>query len=908
MTTETTTRICEHLEKYVFDKIWNDPYSEYKTFIVLESLSSVATAGVFFERYDQIQLPSEVSYRDKNASLFFYLYSVPATYFGSIKVGSKEWVSLDNFGSAGILDFEMFNEHGKHCNKAAVFIKQAPSGDNIIVAVESTAFMSCFGKDASPSDKYFFGKTVDSDLVASVRYESFKLKAIDLPSSRAARSNQKDPILVTGQPTYTLYNGTLLTGDYLPILAVGALIEKVYDDNIAGYFDVPVELDNTYQPDGTYKLNLLIHIPKSLNPKSAIITPDTCDIFLVPTLMKEGRGHPSTSSIYLYQCGRADKFTQITHNDFAIDYEWLRSLAEENGYESFSVRVYVREPFKDKYAIRDANYLNVLYTHEDNEIVDFLLDRSSYKIDFWKASALQKGLYGLATLKRRHVGKHYTLNEFVDLIGYYHTLALIGKRVTHFEVVSESTGSKEFVVNAPLALADFSANDFFPVVYLNGIRVDQSNVEVRTGIHASNMHNKELTFTPDASWWTKVIEKTYSTKLRVIVNNVPIRVGDKVVVELLDNQTNASIKVIEVEEDSSVKINNVDQFDVYIVHDEEDLNNVSYEHIYDPGDIDEEGNLVFNETLIGWKVLVVDGSITKEDAAEFHINHASTYHIGKELWADPITNVDNFPLDNELVFMNDRGLTRGLDYTMDGYKLPSRRYGAKLYVQNISYLRPTNKVSVIRTTQKMLSHRRGFITGNIVTWNNQNPFWFDELSIMTIDGNVCSNLIHEFGTISIKDAHDNGSPFEFRMSVSSVIPKLLSNISLSEDNAKLDTLQKYFASKYEFPDHLTIVQHPHRLYSLYLEQIISDYFETSFDFQLVPSKELFEEQFDAYSEWKKRDVVFGLSEHDLKFVDIAPMYNTYQISDGYQYKKLTELIRRLMPSDSHKYKDTRNVK
>ena len=79
MTTDLTAlRISEHLEKYVFDKIWNDPYTEYRTFTVAECLTKVATAGIFFGRYSQIQLPSEVPYKSSRSKLFFYVYAIPA--------------------------------------------------------------------------------------------------------------------------------------------------------------------------------------------------------------------------------------------------------------------------------------------------------------------------------------------------------------------------------------------------------------------------------------------------------------------------------------------------------------------------------------------------------------------------------------------------------------------------------------------------------------------------------------------------------------------------------------------------------------------------------------------------------------------------------------------------------------
>ena len=75
----TINRVCEHLEKYVFDKVWNDPYTEYRTFIQLENLEKVATTGIFFGRYSQIQLTQEKVAYTTNKDSFFYVYAVAAT-------------------------------------------------------------------------------------------------------------------------------------------------------------------------------------------------------------------------------------------------------------------------------------------------------------------------------------------------------------------------------------------------------------------------------------------------------------------------------------------------------------------------------------------------------------------------------------------------------------------------------------------------------------------------------------------------------------------------------------------------------------------------------------------------------------------------------------------------------------
>ena len=966
MTTDLTAlRISEHLEKYVFDKIWNDPYTEYRTFTVPECLIKVANAGVFFGRYSQIQLPSEVPYKSNRSKLFFYVYAVPAAMFRSLRINVLTWTPLDQYCTDNLIDIELFNKDGRHCIRSGVFLRQADKNDCMLVAVETVAFHQCFGEKYLPTDRLFFGEMFDSDLKPSIRYACSKLKITDLPTS-SIRPSDYNPITVDGKPSYTLYNGKLLTGDYLKKLSAGVLVERVFDENIVGCFDTPVTGSDAPIFDAYHTLDkhVLIHIPKTYNEERFIITPNTCDLYLVPTKMSTG--YPETSGIYLYQCGREKYFHQITHNDFSIDKEWLDELAAENGFEEYKIRVYVRILDQDKKAIRDANYINVLYSHSDKEIVDFLLDKASYKIDFWTAAVLEKGLYGKCGLLRRRMTTDYTLNDYIDLIGYYHTLALIGKRVTHFEITRESKGTREFVVRAPLALQTYGIDDYFAVVYLNGIRIDPENITLMSGINADNVNCKELVFTPDASWWTKVIDVNYSLRVRVVVKNVPLQVGDKVVVELLDNQKKGSIRhIIPGGIGTTVQMKTVDEWRVYQVYKEptfrfqetwdevvregvtyykwndsnhdyveatgmdigqpisslgytlfikiehSHVENVTYQPIHNPGVFDEETKtLTIDSAWIGKDLLIVEGNTTLEDRGGCEISDSVNGWLGNDMWRDPIGQCDNYPMDNEIVFMNDKRLIRGLDYTMEGYNHHEFHSGAKLYLQNVSWLKHQNHYEVIRTDQRTLSNQRGFLRGNIVYWNHQNPFWFDELSILTIGGLVCSNIIHDgFGTITLTDYHHNGIPFEFRMTVSSRIKKLVGDHGESEDRRKLEVIKAYFDSKYTPPFHQTIVKKSYKIYSLYLEQLITAYFnDPEFDFELTPSDVVFEDQFLDFSDWKRRDVAYSLSPEDLKYVDVYPIFTRLRTENRYDYYKITQLAKRLLPSDNIKHKDISNVK
>lgn len=956
-------RICEHLEKYVFDRVWNEPYMEYRTFLVPALLTKVPTAGIFIGRYGQIQLPLGVS-PSTRVNPLFHVYAIPAAFLQSIRLKVMDWTTMDDFCNENLMNLEVFSESGRHVDRSGIYLCQAPKNTCVLMAIDESVFGMCLGKAQNPKEIYF-GKYFDSDLQQSIRHECIRLRLDDVNQDIGSTYN---PVTKSGEPTYALYNGRLLSGDYRKGLTAGGLIEKVYDDNIVGVVDIPCTAEDSpkYLAD-EYGTRLLVHIPKAMNPDHVFITPNTCDIYVVPTKMVDDHLYPETNGFYLFQCGREEKFHQITHNDFSIDYEWLRHLVEAQGITEFHLRMFVKTQGKKNKAIRDANYLNLLYWHDDKDIVDFLLGKGDESMYFWKANYLENQSYANALIRRRHIKpkaedqcqtcglysicqekpktdescpsyNFRNLHEFIDILGYYHTLALVGKRVTHFEVMRvpdkvekvkflPDGGTEvypaddleprrgEFIVEGPVGLCDLEPVEFYPVVYLNGTRVEQSKVSIGTGYQLYNRNLREVRFTDDAKWWTKVIESNYATKIRVLLDkSIVLKVGDRVTIELFENPSIGGVHHIKGA--TVIQMKTPDEWKVYRAIVCATDNNVVYEPIEEPGTFDKETlQLTLDEKFIDEELVIVEGPQIAErvgkDEGYFDVDYSSVNYLGREVWRDANEKFDNFPLDSELVFMNDKRLLKDLDYTMDGYGRESLRAGAKLYIQNVEWLRKKhNHYSVLRSTQWPLNVQRGYLKGNIIHWNHSNPFWFDEISILTVDGDVCSDLLHDIGTITTKTKYPNGTPFEVKISVAKRIVDAFGNHGLREDTEKMLLIKEYYRKRNTIPDYQTMVRSAYKVYSIYTEMIITEYLRkgSEFDFELMASKEAFEEQFKQFSCWKERDVVFRFNKDDFRYVDVYPLYNRLQIPDRYTYNKISQMVKMLLPPDSIRHKDAHNVR
>ena len=640
MTTQLTTtkRICEHLEKYVFDRVWNEPYTQYRTYVKPELLSKNVVlnadgtvkkindrivyrpyfaAGFFPSRYGSVLLPPYVS----DAELLewlpklgpqFAVYSVPASIFGSTVLNIPEWTLFSTYCTKNHLDLQMFTKSGTCLNRGYIYIKQSDQNDSMLIAVESTMYRKIIGdigrSDDSGwyphSDDMLFGQYFDSDEEADNLVGFCKLTASQVPLYKSMENIGRIELpagnsnsVKLSEATYVIKNGHLCVGDYSTEVAPKDYLEAVVDEDIRGYFDVAIDPNLIYtdnetedpEKEGTGTQRLLIHIPRRLNKNYNLITPDTCGIWAIPNKTN------STSGILLYACGREDQFHQVTHNDFSINVEFLKQLAEENGWVTKNndgaivswdilVRVYVRTHGKQTVFIRDGHYIDYLYNLDDEGIIQMLMGTHPWQLEhnellFWKADYLEDSKYTDALLRRRsreldtfavdaddfsyedkqwckqdiynkdlppkgqcsvcgiqnlcpykktepikdRVCPYYSsrsIQDYIEILGYFHVLALIGKRIFHFKMTA--SGTQYVVVMAPLALSypELEPEDYYPIVYLNGERVEQTDVSWHETA-ATNVDAKEMIHS-DGSDLTvaDIIPSNYSTRLKVSINKV----------------------------------------------------------------------------------------------------------------------------------------------------------------------------------------------------------------------------------------------------------------------------------------------------------------------------------------------------------------------------------------------------
>ena len=422
-----TRRCVSKLEKYVFDRVWNEPYSEYRTntrprilnrIVEVSSGSSdsygndistkqyVSAAGVLTGEFEQINLPSSDQY---------YVYSVELNQFRPIKLNALEWTKLSDYCNGSVVDIQMYSDSGVFLWRGGIYIKQAPQGDHVLVAVDATMFHRCLdvvnadGSVATMADPsaVFFTKYIDSDGTAD---NGIGVKLLDLDAMNRIKIYREDPVPTSATLAY--YNGRLLFGNYLSNLKLNGYIEYVTDLDIIADIQIDMSKSPPIYTNNDGEQRLLIHVPRKSNSKNYLITYNTCDLYIIPNTVTDdavNRGFTAaTSGVLFHMCDREANYHQLTHNDFSIDKDLLDRVASEAGCVSgdYKVRVLVRTHEKKLGLVRDANYCDLLYSvsHSDDDIIKFLINDTSklqYNMDFWTAAHLEaNSAYVAAMLSR----------------------------------------------------------------------------------------------------------------------------------------------------------------------------------------------------------------------------------------------------------------------------------------------------------------------------------------------------------------------------------------------------------------------------------------------------------------------------------------------------------------------------
>lgn len=916
----TEKTICDHLEKYLFNRVWSEPYKEYRTNIRPRLLTSNPVNGTYKARYDQIALPDTTS--------LFYIYAIALEELSSFKLGSGEWTKISDYNKDNHLQFQMYSRDGVWLWRDAIYIRSGVVNNSILIAVDRSMIKKCCGSAYNVSNLYF-AKYHDSDQVQDIASTYYRItdQATLLAAYRASAS--ADLIFVNGRLSSFANSKDLTVGDY---------VELVTDGNIVATVTIPISNNNgvTYISDNINK-RTIVHLPKKYNPNMYRVTYNTCDMFLVPSTLNDADHKARLRGTYIHLCGRESSLHQLTHCDFSVDNSLITEVADTIAATSYSLKVVIRIHtsmntwYQNGYVltsdvkfvankkyyiksgstytlatvtagalvssntyyeyinyiqgdvidnplhpgiVRDVNYCELLYTHDDATILKFMTGIGPSEISFWTADELEDSIYAQAMLAKssstpeassqcqtcglkevcdKNITSYkcidYTdkgIGYYVDVLGFYNTISLVCEKTRHFRIGSEI--SNLFAVPIPLCMYDCDVSSLFIVAYQNGIKLDDSAIRIYANDTANNYDQGNIV-TQDvlATNWSGTLYRqlAYDTDTRCVMvavdaNQITLKEGDYLAFEIFENPSIVSeIRTLPLYSAATASSFNVTfATDEYLVYKRaiggtvrsangelsSGVNN--YTLIDSPGIFNADTKtLTIDKTFAGATLLLTENSgITKvyeNNDWEITQDDYSQIATGKLMINATIPVLGDV---SYLVFLNGRSLIENIDYVVVKTSYGTSEIQSEIIIQNLKWLKLHNKIEVYATRTYTKGYGQGYVSGNLVTDVGESPFWFDAMSMLAVDGLVQSVYKSFFGCVfEASGNHRNGSPFVTRTLIPSSIIDIIDNYRTDNDYNRIIQLRDYFLGSNVDPVMRIVIPYSHSIYSIYLNAIVRDF-------------------------------------------------------------------------------------
>jgi hypothetical protein len=884
--TSIEQKIVDYLNEYCFQKIWQEPISELRNNVQPIKLHERTRTGTisYMDLVIELPIPSRA----------YYIYGADvAAYRGSMDLPPLQWIPTHELCNLKNILFHTYTESGIMLHKAFVYIYFVPHNNCILIAIEKQMYDSVVPIQQRDLHKTIYTTVYfDSDYVNNIYIHSVKIPFHDLNLSIskgitdfldehdnpnieqriAFQQGQEIPI----SEAYTLYSD-----EYVDVIA---------DKNIIASFDVDLtyaEYNQGYfsEKDKTFKI--VVHIPKALNLDNKIISHNTCDFFIrkhdIDNTRQQHLGR------YIHRCAELS-IGQITHNDFSIPTYILDAHRDHLNTENVTLHVVCRQHDKDNVLLKEQAYLYLLYGyHTDEQILEFLTGNGDERLPFWTARELEQSKFTEFMFDVPSPVQPQDLPQFVDALGYYHTVALLCSRIEVAEVTDATLQKWKFRKSFIYEGVQVHAN-----VYHNGWKVLPQHYDVINEYDA------------------------YYIKF---TDNIVMNVGDIIVSELyvtgpttmLYQTVSLTNRTFEIPYPDVVVYKEHDSTP-YLAKGVKSESYKSYELV------DPIGNYNITTSTINPNYYTINIGYPLYGSKIIIANKLSSFNYQYDLnpsmiegntLAVTLTRISN---DNNMilvpilnfyncdVFLNGRYLVRDIDYTLIEVKHPHTGFVSfyQILLQNMSYLEDTettqNRIELVLNCTDIEDISSGFVVNNLLIPDSPVHLYFPEISSVLVNGRF-EHDITDFGQYYLTPSNKylNHHTFEVKTCIPKFLQELLLKYHPNTDKERIVTLNEYFYNKIDVLPDKIILQASHQLYSIYLNTIIRDIVWDTFQISYDPDLTKLENQLKNYLHIKPYDLVFkeGL---DLNHIDVFPHYRQFLV-DATTKLLITNLIKALMPQD-----------
>lgn len=866
-------RICsEALNTYLFDNVWNEPVSEYRINIkplLLKDRSVIGTLPL---------LDSTIALPEKGVA--YYIWMINANVVGTgLPLPSNEWVSCATIATDYRTLINFYGVSGAMFHKSQVYLRYSVYRDTIIIAAAKTMVQNCIPSNSV--DNVFLTIYFDSDLQNTI-----DILSICPENSRRldAYQAQIDEFLgrVDNPAQLQVYkNGLEITDiNNRPRPEVGVYLDMVIDRNIQFAFDVNIVNDNDNpvyysSKDSCYKQ--LIHIPKALNPDNKLLTHNTCDFFI-------RKGDVSGVEGYYLHRASGRTISQVTHNDFGIPLFIMDAYRDYLATQLVNVHVVVRVHDKDNHLVRDASFIDLLYSdqHSDAGIVKILVGNGPEEIPWWKAENLEASKYVEMMFDTPNLNKIEHMPDYVAALGFYQVIQILCKRICDTTIsVTNATGIS---YTLPVLFAGY---DVIPIVYRNGKCLTSSQYSYTT-----NENNTiDISFKLGNVIWkdSEITTVFYINGNNTVVGFIP----SEMTLTTKIPYTDAEVYQVVTAEPATQGVSGKSA----IAYRKLDTGSNEFS-VTDNGD--GTGTVMFNANLAGTQFVIFNKYCTYRLTYDL----SSYIETGKTIAIPAVvtgTDGKTYPIlnfKNVCVYLNGDYLVNRVDYFINDVVDSAGNLSMReIVVQTMDHFDPDGNdiLDVMFNIAEIEDLSSGFAIDNRLQDSTPVNLYFPRLTMTHVNSLLERHGEYKGTYVALPEGkYDQGAIFEIQTNIPQFVKDYVSTWAENKDLERIKVMNDYFYDRnYSDPD-MIILKDKHRNYSIYLNAILWDIAQGNNGLVDDPDHDRFISQLADYDYLKEIDLCY--KKMDRRFIDFYPQYVNYEV-DATTKALLDRIIKELMPEN-----------
>ena len=860
---------CHVINHFLFERVWNETQSEYRINIKPLLMKKGSSVGSFSLLDATILLPTTTD--------SYYVWSISVETFNiGLKLPNDIWVNCADIANEYNTLLQFYSVSGSMLHKQYVYLKYNLSRTVIFIAARKDMVRACIPTMNEVNEDIYLTVYYDSDRSIANDVRVFSAEKTYSTTTNNFRK-QIDTILNSSprdcclqiykngvEVTPLKYNLTFTDGDFIDIIV---------DENIAFSADIDITYDNQNPSflsikDSTWKQ--LIHIPKELNPDNKIITHNTCDFWVRRTLSSTPYGK------YLHRVklddNSRDVVSQVTHNDMAIPLYVLDAYRDYLQAEEITIHLVARIHDKDNVLIRDASFIDLLYVHDDDQIIDILRGNGPENIPWWRADNLEQSKYVEMMFDVPNIVTVNNVKEYVHALGFYQVANLLCKRV--IDVTATDGFKRSLTFKLPLLYFGYTV---LPVVYLNG-----------------KVLNKDK--------FSYIVDTTTNECTVTCDEDVNVQPGDKLVYVFYLDGDKTIYSFTATEENTSIIIP-FEEFTVWVedtVADTHSHGNLYTKEYHQLAEINQyilisrdDGTyqLTVAPEYVGKRILIQN----KYCSYRFSYDLAAYTDIGATIAIpltisfvdrdDPDTSLTcpAFNLQNVSVYVNGEYLARDTEYTIhqvlseDGNLISN-----ELIIQCMDHFISGQKdiCEVIINIAEMEDISSFFVINNELRDSSPVNLYFPNISLAHVNGLLERDASYEGVYMSLpENKYSTGDIFEIQTSLPALVKDFILRYTTNEDLERIKILNDYFYDFHQLIPDILIQEDKHRLYSSFMNTFIHDVITGVIPVTFDPDNTRMDDIISPYLYLQDSDLCFKmLGTNNQLFIDFYPQYINYSVT------------------------------